>query len=186
MALKLKTLRIFIVSLAALCFMPLPLQATELEMAATAGSQSIEIFRKGAPREFAHTEFVGLSMGAYRAVSDRVSWGAVAEFTAPVGRDNTIGSGRILALRPVNFLYDWTHQVATEAYFGMAQYDWIDKASGYYFGANARYAIDGARRFTLLLDAKYYSDLAHDGGPGGDQIVGGPSFGLGFLYRITD
>ncbi|MDZ7923215.1 MAG: hypothetical protein U5M23_03980 [Marinagarivorans sp.] len=186
MAIKLKIIRMSIVSLAVLCFFPSPLQATELEMAATTGRQQIEVFRKGAPRELAHTEFVGVSMGAYRAVSDRVSWGAVAELTEPVGRDNAIGSGRILALRPVNFLYYWTPRAATEAYFGVARYDWINKASGYCFGANARYSMGDMGRFTLLLDAKYYSDLAHDGGPGGDQIVGGPSFGFGFLYRIAD
>jgi hypothetical protein len=186
MVITFKRLIIPIVSFTALYVMPLPLLATEIEMAMTAGNQQIEVFRKHAPREFAHTSFVGASIGAYRALSDKASLGAVIELTEPTGRDNTIGSGRIIALRPVNYLYAWSPRVATEAYFGMAQYDWISKASGYYFGANARYSLSNNGQFSLLIDAKYYSDLAHDGGPGGDQIVGGASLGLGFLYRFTD
>ena len=170
----------------AFCLLPLSSQATDIEMVVISGYQQIEVFRKSAPREFAHTSFVGIAAGAYRAVGERTYWGAVIELTEPFSRDNSIGSGRIIALRPINFMYAWSPRMATEAYFGMAQYDWIDKASGYYFGANARYRLGKNDRFSLLFDAKYYSDLAHDAGPGGDQVVSGASFGLGFLYRFPD
>ena len=157
---------------------------TFYEVSATGGQRQLDVFRKQAPQVEDDANFLGLAVAAYRKLNEKSAWGGVIEIILPLDREVDVGSGKIIGFRPVNYLRTWTDSFSSELYFGAAQYSWINNASGYYLGTNVRYSFAGARRYALALDYKYYQDLAHDGGPGGDQIVDGPSVGLSFFYRF--
>lgn len=154
------------------------------EVSLSTGERQLDIFRKAAPDDVDDAAYVGASISAYRKVNEMSAWGAVLEVMMPFGRDNEIGSGRIVGLRPVNYLLQWNSNFATELFMGAAQYDWIKHATGYYLGANARIHFGDKQRYGLGFEYKYFQDLAHDGGPGGDQIIDGPALGLQLHYRF--
>ncbi len=164
---------------------------TFFELTLTGGQRQADIFRKAAPQVEDDANFIAGSVAAYRTLSTlgngqvKSAWGGVVEIIKPLNRDDELpGNGQILGLRPVNYLRYWGANVSTEFYFGAAQYRWIKHAMGYYLGANARWALDDKGHFALMVDYKYFQDLIHDGGPGGDQVVDGPSLGLGLVYRF--
>ena len=154
------------------------------EVSIAGGERQLDIFRKAASADVDDAAYIGLSLAAYRKSGDNSAWGGVIEILSPIGRDNTIGSGRILGFRPVNYLLDWNQWLSTELFMGAAQYNWIINASGYYLGGNVRYRFGGRGRYALGVDYKYFQDLAHDGGPGGDQIIDGPALSVQLHYRF--
>jgi hypothetical protein len=157
---------------------------TFFEISASVGQRQLDIFRKLAPQVEDDANFMGLAIAAYRKTGDKSAWGGVIETLQPLSRDITSGSGKIIGIRPVNYWYAWTDSFSTEIYFGAAQYSWLENASGYYWGSNIRYSLNNTQRYVIALDYKYFQDLAHDGGPGGDQIVDGPSLAMNFHYRF--
>lgn len=164
---------------------------TFFEVGVIAGQRQIDVFRKRAPQIEDDAHYAGAIVGAYRTVSllpngqPKAAWGGVIEVLNPLNRESNLpGNGQILGFRPVNYLRYWGKSVSTEFYFGAAQYRWIKHASGYYLGANARFALGETSRFAIMADYKYFQDLIHDGGPGGDQVIDGPSVGLGLIYRF--
>lgn len=164
---------------------------TFVEAGLMAGQRQIDVFRKRAPQIEDDANFVGAFVGAYRTVSllpngqPKAAWGGVIEVLKPLNRESSLpGNGQVLGFRPVNYLQYWGNNISTEFYFGAAQYRWIKSASGYYLGANARFALGETSRFAIMVDYKYFQDLIHDGGPGGDQVIDGPSVGLGLIYRL--
>jgi hypothetical protein len=154
------------------------------ELSLGAGERQLDIFRKGAPADADDASFLGLSIAAYRNTSDRSAWGGVIEVLHPIGRENDIGNGKILGFRPVNYLRRWSTWLSSELFMGAAQYGWIENATGYYLGGNARFHFGDSERYAVGIDYKYFQDLAHDGGPGGDQIVDGPALSANFYYRF--
>ncbi|HEY7771814.1 MAG TPA: hypothetical protein VIC26_01425 [Marinagarivorans sp.] len=159
---------------------------TFFEASISAGERQLDVFRKRAPQIEDDAIFIGVAVAAYRTLSAKAAWGGVIETLQPIGRDKDIenGDGTLLGFRPINYLYRWDNNLATELFFGAAQYDWIKKASGYYLGGNARYYFGERKRYAVALEYRYFQDLAHDGGPGGDQIVDGPGVGLLLYYRF--
>jgi len=125
---------------------------------------------------------INLSVAAYRSISDKSAWGAVIDVINPSGRDSHFGSGRIIGLRPVNYLRRWDDFLVSEFFFGVAQYNGDQKANGYYLGANARYSPVNTA-FSFGLEYRYYQDLAYDSGLG-DKIVDGPSVSVSVKYRF--
>jgi len=123
------------------------------------------------------------SIAAYRSSTSTTSWGAVFEVTSALGRDEELpGSGRMLGFRFADYLVKINDDSAYELYAGFAQFDWLKKANGYYFGANYRYDLFGEKS-GLMLDTKYYQDLAYDS-PTGDDIVDGFQTSLKFYYQF--
>ncbi len=155
------------------------------EIAVAGGERQLDIFRKEAPDDVDDASYIGLSLAAYRKTGEKSAWGGVIEVLKPIGRDSTVGSGRVLGFRPVNYLLDWNQWLTTELFMGAAQYNWIKNASGYYFGTNVRIRFGHQERYAVGLDYKYFQDLAHDGGPGGDQIIDGPSVAIQLHYRFA-
>lgn len=157
---------------------------TFFEASTSIGERQLDIFRKEADNDADDSKFIGFSLAAYRKISGRAALGGVIETMLPVNRDNDIGSGKIIGVRPIDFLYSWNPKFDTEIFVGIAQYDWIKNATGLYFGCNARYRLGQSKKLAIALEYKYFQDLAHDSGPGGDQIVDGPSLGLNLSYRF--
>lgn len=153
----------------------------ELRLSVAAGERQLDIFRKEFPQQADDAKYAGIAIGAYRELSERWAAGAVIEGLYAIAREQDIGSGRILGFRPVNLVTNagWFR---TEFYGGVAQYDWVKKAGGYYLGLNASVPI-ASSDFAIGLDYKYFQDLAHDSF-GGDHIVDGPALSLSLSYRL--
>ena len=156
-----------------------------------AGQRQIDVFRKRAPQIEDDANFAALFVGVYRTVNllpsgqPKSAFGGVIEVLKPLSRNADLpGNGGILGFRPVNYLRYWGQNLSTEFYFGAAQYRWLKQASGYYLGANVRFTLNESSRFAVVADYKYFQDLIHDGGPGGDQVIDGPSVSLGLIYRF--
>lgn len=165
-----------------MCLFAVSLNATaELRLSLAAGERQLDIFRKEHPQQTDDAMFVGLAVGAYRELGERWQAGAVIEGMYAISREQDIGSGRILGFRPVNLVTNagW---LRTEFYGGVAQYDWVKKAGGYYLGLNALAPI-ASSDFSVGLDYKYFQDLAHDA-VGGDHIVDGPALSLSISYKF--
>lgn len=123
------------------------------------------------------------SFAAYRESTENSAWGAVLEYSLPVGRDKNLpGNGHIVSFRPVNYLFHIDNKSSIEPYAGLAQYNWIKKANGYVFGFAYRYKLFGESA-GLMADFKYYQDLAYDS-PQGDDIVDGFNSSLKFFYHF--
>ena len=183
---KIKTRAVITLLLCAVFVMPTAQCWSDsfFEVSIAGGERQLGIFRKSAAADTDDAAYLGLALAAYRKSSDKTSWGGVIEILDPIGRDNTIGSGRILGFRPVNYLVDWNQWLSMELFMGAAQYNWINNASGYYLGGNMRLRFGDHGRYALGVGYKYFQDLAHDGGPGGDQIIDGPALGVQLHYRF--
>lgn len=155
--------------------------AAELRIYVAAGERQLDIFRKELPQQEDDAHYIGFGLGAYRAISPRWSAGAAVEILNPISRDQEIGSGRILGFRPVNLATQFG-SLRAEAYGGVAQYDWVKKAAGYYLGLNLATAIADSD-FAIGIDYKYFQDLAHDA-PEAENIVDGPALSLQLSYKI--
>lgn len=153
----------------------------ELRLSLAAGERQLDIFRKELPQQSDDANFVGIAAGAYRTLSNHWAVGAVVEGLYAISREQDTGSGRILGFRPVNLVTNvgW---LRTEFYGGVAQYDWLKKAGGYYLGLDVSAPI-ASSDFALGLNYKYFQDLAHDAA-GGDHIIDGPALSLTISYKF--
>lgn len=126
---------------------------------------------------------LNVSIGAYRASTETSYWGAVIEVSSAISRDSNLpGSGKLIGFRFVDYLKKITEKSSFEVYAGFAQFDWKKKANGYYFGANYRYDAF-SKNSGLMLESKYYQDLAYDS-PEGDDIVDGFQTSLKYYYQF--
>ncbi len=154
-----------------------------VEMSLGATEHALDIVRKRGEDFADDTSAVSVAIGAYRQTSEKSAWGAVFEVSSAVGRDDDLpGSGRIVGLRPVNYLRHIGANVSYELYAGAAQYEWRKTANGLYFGGNLRYDFLD-RKLALAVDVKYYQDLSFDS-PEGDDIVDGFGSGVRAIYRF--
>lgn len=153
----------------------------ELRLSLASGERQLDIFRKEHPQQADDATYAGITIGAYRELSERWAAGAVVEGLYAISREQEIGSGRILGFRPVNLVTNigW---LRTEVYGGVAQYDWLKKAGGYYLGLDLSLPI-GSSHFAMGIDYKYFQDLAHDAA-GGDHIIDGPALALTASYKF--
>jgi hypothetical protein len=123
------------------------------------------------------------SLGAYRSSSDSSWWGAVIEISSAIQREEQLpGSGRLIGFRFADYLKVLNDQSSFEAFAGFAQFDWKKRATGYYFGTNFRYELFG-KGHGLMVETKYYQDLAYDSSEG-DDIVDGFQSSFKFYYRF--
>jgi len=122
------------------------------------------------------------SFGAYRSSSNDTYWGAVLEYSLPIGRNSGLpGNGQLIGFRPVNYLVKYSEKSSVEYYAGIGQFDWRKTANGYYFGFNYRYNLFGDNS-GVMADFKYYQDLAFDSVEG-DDIVDGFNSSFKFYYN---
>jgi hypothetical protein len=162
---------------------PAALSETTLELTGGLGQYALDIDSKRGIQVEDDSDAFNFSVAAYRTSTATTSWGAVFEVSIPSGRDDALpGSGRMLGFRFADYLSKINDNSAYELYAGFAQFDWLKKANGYYFGANYRYDLFGEKS-GLMLDAKYYQDLAYDS-PTGDDIVDGFQTSLKFYYQF--
>ncbi len=157
---------------------------TTFELAGGLGQYALDIDSKRGLQVEDDSDAFNFSVAAYRSSTATTSWGAVFEVSTPSGRDDDSlpGSGRMLGFRFADYLSQINENSAYEVYMGFAQFDWLKKANGYYFGANYRYDLFGEKS-GLMLDAKYYQDLAYDSATG-DDIVDGFQTSLKFYYQF--
>ena len=157
---------------------------TYYELSAGLGQYKLNISEKRGIDVDDEANTLSLGVGAYRYISERRAWGAVIETMQASSRSEMVeGSGHILGLRPVNFVYNWNPSFATEVYGGIASYKWEKKANGYYIGGNVRYQSQRLP-FGAALDIKWFNDLAYDSNAG-DIIVIGSHVGLYFIYTFN-
>lgn len=156
---------------------------TTFELAGGLGQYALDIDSKRGIQIEDDSDAFNFSVAAYRTSTATTSWGAVFEVSTPSGRDDSLpGSGRMLGFRFADYLSQINENSAYEVYFGFAQFDWLKKANGYYLGANYRYDLFGEKS-GLMLDTKYYQDLAYDS-PTGDDIVDGFQTTLKFYFQF--
>ena len=156
---------------------------TTFELAGGLGQYALDIDSKRGIQVEDDSDAFNFSVAAYRTSTETTSWGAVFEVSTPSGRNDALpGSGRILGFRFADYLSQINENSAYEVYMGFAQFDWLKKANGYYLGANYRYNLFGEKS-GLMIDAKYYQDLAYDS-PTGDDIVDGFQTTLKFYYQF--
>lgn len=153
----------------------------ELRFGLAYGERQLDIFRKELPQIEDDARYVGLEVGVYRAVNTRWSVGAVGELLYPLSRDQAPGTGRIIGFRPVNLVRQFG-PLRAEAFGGVAQYDWVKKASGYYLGLDVSMPIKNSP-FAVGFGYKYFQDLAHDAYDG-DHIVDGPAVAMKIDYKF--
>ena len=126
---------------------------------------------------------LNFSVAAYRSSTDTSYWGAVIEVSSAIRSDGNLpGSGRIIGFRFADYLKKINKNSAFEVYAGFAQFDFIQKANGYYFGANYRYDVF-SKGSGLLFETKYYQDLSYDSAQG-DDIVDGFQTSLKYYYQF--
>lgn len=124
------------------------------------------------------------TLGAYRHLSTKSAWGVAIEYNFPLSREEDLpGSGRIIGFRALNYLRSVGANSSVEAYAGAAQYEWSKTANGYLLGLAFRQALLG-QNVGLVVDAKYYQDLAFDNPAVGDDIVDGYHTSLKLFYRF--
>ncbi len=156
---------------------------TTFELAGGFGQYALDVDSKRGVQIEDDSDALNFSVAAYRSSTAATSWGAVIEVSTPSSRDDALpGSGRMLGFRFADYLSQINENSAYELYFGFAQFDWLKKANGYYLGANYRYDVFGEKS-GLMLDAKYYQDLAYDS-PTGDDIVDGFQTTLKLYYQF--
>ncbi len=144
---------------------------------------ALDVDRKFAPQIEDDSTATSFSFGVYRSSTDETSWGAVLEYSLPVGRGSSLpGNGQLLGFRPVNYLVKYSKKFSVEYYAGIGQFDWTKTANGYYFGFDLRYNIFGENA-GIMTDFKYYQDLAFDS-PEGDDIVDGFNSSFKFFYNF--
>jgi len=153
------------------------------EITAGAGRYALDVDRKFAPQIEDDSTVANFGFGVYKTSSSDTSWGAVVEYSLPIGRDSDLpGNGRLIGFRPVNYLVSYSEKFSVEYYAGIGQFDWTKTANGYYFGFNLRYDVFGENS-GIMTDFKYYQDLAFDS-PEGDDIVDGFNSSLKFYYNF--
>jgi hypothetical protein len=150
--------------------------AVSWHLGAQAGVRELDITPKAWPQR----EDDSAAAGGFFTIS-RVAgpWrlGVGADMLWALERDESLpGLGRLWGLRPVTLSYRH-HRFSVQSFGGVAVYDWIDKAAGYYVGLSGGYHVplQASRAVVVGLEYRYHQDLAHDRGPGGDQIVQGPA-----------
>ena len=155
----------------------------KIELTGGAGRYALDVDRKFAPQIEDDSTVANFSVGVYKSSAVDASWGAVIEYSLPIGRDSDLpGNGRLLGFRPVNYLVRYSKEISVEYYAGIGQFDWTKTANGYYFGFNVRYDIF-AENAGIMTDFKYYQDLAFDSAEG-DDIVDGFNSSLKFYYNF--
>lgn len=170
-------------SLASIFLVPTTNAETNFELTAGAGQFALDVDSKRGTQIEDDSTAANFSIGAYRKSDTESSWGAVVEISNPLGREEELpGSGRMIGVRFADYLKKINNTSSYELYFGFAQFDWLKKANGYYFGANYRYDLFGENS-GLMIDAKYYQDLAYDSSTG-DDIVDGFQSSLKFYYQF--
>ena len=161
------------------------LAKTDIELSLAAVHSDLEIKEKRGP-EPTYTDdskALNLAIGAYKWVNDESAWGVVVEYSKPLDRDDALlGSGTTLAIRPVNWRYQWSHNISSELFLGAAKYNWKKAAIGYYTGAELSYA-PRKSNFRLGLQVKYFRDLSYDTS-NGDLFVNGTNLGLIIGYNF--
>ncbi|MBV1911573.1 MAG: hypothetical protein KUG78_19940 [Kangiellaceae bacterium] len=156
---------------------------TLFEVTAGAGQYSLDVDSKRGTQLEDDSTATNFSIGAYRSTTANSSWGAVLEVSSAISREDDLpGSGRMIGFRFADYLSQINDSSSYELYAGFAQFDWLKKANGYYFGANYRYNLFGEHS-GLMIDGKYYQDLAYDS-PTGDDIVDGFQTSVKFYYRF--
>ncbi len=156
---------------------------TTFELAGGLGQYALDVDSKRGTQVEDDSDAFNFSVAAYRTSTATTSWGAVFELSTPSGRNDALpGSGRMIGFRFADYLSQINENSAYEVYMGFAQFDWLKKANGYYLGANYRYNLFG-KKSGLMIDAKYYQDLAYDS-PTGDDIVDGFQTTLKFYYQF--
>jgi len=156
---------------------------TLFELTAGVGQFALDVDQKRGQQIEDNSTALNFSAAAYRASSDVSYWGAVFEISSGISRDENLpGSGRLIGFRFADYLRKLNDHSSIEVYAGLAQFDWIKKANGYYFGVNYRYALftEGSG---LMIESKYYQDLAYDS-PQGDDIVDGFQTSIKYFYQF--
>lgn len=129
-----------------------------------------------------HTS-LGAGIGIYRASTQSTSYGFVVEISQPISRDDLPGSGKIIGVRPINYLKQYSTHWSQEIYAGFAQYEWIKSAGGYYLGSNIRYRLPNTS-LSVALELKYYQDLNYDDAEFDDLIAQGFNSGITLIYNF--
>ena len=157
---------------------------TDIELSLSAAQVSFSVKEKGGGPTFKdNSKLINFGVGAYRKVTDESAWGVVVEYAKPLDRENELpGNGTILALRPVNWRYQWNHNTSSELFFGAAKYDWQKAAIGYYAGAELSYSPRKSHLY-LGVQLKYFHDLTYDTSQD-DLFVNGSSFGVKVGYKF--
>lgn len=137
---------------------------------------------RGSSTKDKHTS-LGAGIGIYRASTQSTSYGFVVEISQPISRDDLPGSGKIIGVRPINYLKQYSTHWSQEIYGGFAQYEWIKSAGGYYLGSNIRYRLANAP-LSVALDLKYYQDLNYDDSEFDDLIAQGFNSGITLIYNF--
>ncbi len=158
------------------------------EVSAGPSRLALDIFRKRLENFADDSNAMNMSVGAYRHSTDASAWGAVIDYTVPIGRESSLpGDGTILTFRPLNYLRYLGWNTSLELYAGAAQYEWRRTANGYVFGTSIRYEFESSN-VSIGFDAKYFQDLAHDAtgenGDSEDNIVDGFNTGVRLFYRF--
>ncbi len=143
----------------------------------------MEVFRFNVGNRDENSSSVGAGIAAYRPLSETSSLGMAIEYFVPQGRDLEAGSGKIIGFRFADYRKQLSSRYSLEYFFGFAQYDWIQTASGYYGGIMAHYQFKPNSPWALGVALRHYEGLTHDGGPGGDQFVNGQVLSFGIHYR---
>lgn len=151
---------------------------THFEIQLSAQKLNLSIDEKRGPAFADTSNHAGIALAAYRQAGRYSKFGAVIEYSHPLGRDAELGSGKMAGFRPLNFLYTFNEKWDAELYLGAAQYEWEKTARGYYIGGNWRYKMSV---FTLAADYRYYQDLAYDS-PDGDIIVDGSGLSMKIIF----
>ncbi|MFL0804802.1 MAG: hypothetical protein K6L81_13885 [Agarilytica sp.] len=172
---------ILIVLLGLMC---LPVSAESFYEFSLGGSKlALDIDQKRGTQYEDNASAAVFALGAYRHASTKSAWGAVIEYTLPVSREEGLpGSGRLVGFRVLNYLRYIGDDASVEAYAGAAQYEWQKTANGYLFGMSYKYGLLG-QNVGLIVDLKYYQDLAFDSALG-DDIVDGYQSSLKLFYRF--
>lgn len=158
------------------------------EVSAGPSRYALDIFRKRLQNFADDSNAFNMSVAAYRHSSDVSAWGAVIDYTVPIGRDSSLpGDGTMLTFRPLNYLRYIGWNTSLELYAGAAQYEWRRTANGYVFGTSIRYEFESSN-VSVGFDAKYFQDLSHDAtnvdGDTEDNIVDGFNTGFRVYYRF--
>lgn len=125
---------------------------------------------------------VTAGIGAYREHKENVAYGFVVEISQPYSRKDLPGNGKVVGVRPINYLKTYSKHWKHEIYGGFAQYQWEKSAAGYYVGSNIRYSL-ASTTLSIVLDIKYYQDLSYDAKPD-DLIAQGFNTGLFLSYHF--
>ncbi len=175
------TIRISLLLFGLIC---LPVSAESFyEFSLGASKFALDVDQKRGTQEEDDSTAATFSLGAYRHASTKSAWGAVIEYSLPVSRDESLpGSGRLVGFRVLNYLRYIGDEASLEAYAGAAQYEWQKTANGYLLGLSYKHGLLG-QNIGVIVDVKYYQDLAFDSALG-DDIVDGYQSSLKLFYRF--